>query len=379
MTNHSIAIAEPDLIVAKSIERLLQIRGHSVIAIAATGTAILKEAGEHRPDLVLVNTRLKDGMKGIDVAQTLMETFDIPSVLIAAFPDDILLGGYQDADIYGYLIKPFSEKNLHLAIGTALSRYRKEREVQKEQALASIGVLAGGLAHDLNNILTTMVGRLSLCRMSISDERGLTHLDELEKSIFRIRDVTRQLMTFTKGGKPIRKIVPVHPIVARAVQAAFTTPKTLYDINVPEDLWQVDVDEDQIVLSLRNLIRNASQAMHDEGMIQINGCNKIIQNDNGQGTSHRRFVRISVSDHGIGIEKEQLGKIFDPYVTTKSGSSGIGLTAVHSIVKQHGGQVIAESDPGLGSTFHILLPAAELICAAPERSTGSRRLREITE
>jgi len=490
MTAHSIMIAEPDLIVAKSMERWLRNRGQSVTAIATTGNAILKEAEENRPDLALVNMNLKDGMSGIDVARTLIDCLDVPTVIIAAFADDILDGGYPDGDMYGYLIKPFSEKNLHLAIGMAMARHRKEHEIRraceclkaviatiddavivtdtgnritlmnheaerltgyeagevlkaeissvfrpikvaagnslsaasvgivqgtnasgcreteclesksgerhtishsvspvrnsahreigflhmfrdispvldaekkylKEQQLASLGVLAGGLAHDLNNILTNLVGYLSLSRMSVTAEPGIAYLDELEKNLFRIKDVAHQLLTFSPGGIPIRRVVQVQSVISRAVNAALMPLKIHVCLNLPDDLWPVEIDETQVVLSIRNLIQNASEAMHGDGQIQITGSNRAIWEGGKHDKSPRRFVKISVSDHGVGIGKEQLEKIFDPYVTTKAGSSGIGLTVVHSVIERHGGQVLVESDPGMGSTFHLLLPAAQ--------------------
>ena len=238
-------------------------------------------------------------------------------------------------------------------------RKSMEREMIKGQKLESIGGLAGGIAHDFNNLLTAIAGYVSLAQAQVSpeDEVG-RHLVAAERTIFRARDLTHQLLTFSKGGTPVKRTVAVGELVRDSVGLALTGSNVRCDIVLAPDLWHVDVDEGQISQVINNLLINACQAMPDGGVIQISSRNETLGINERPPLKEGRYVRISVKDHGIGIPGEHLPKIFDPYFTTKQKGNGLGLATSYAIIKKHEGSIFVESKLGVGATFRIYLPAS---------------------
>jgi len=231
-----------------------------------------------------------------------------------------------------------------------------QQEQEKNQRLESLGLLAGGIAHDFNNILTGIVGNLSLARMMINDDhRAAGRLDECEKAAKRASELTQQLLTFARGGEPVKKSVDPARLIREAASFALRGSHVREQLELPEGLWSIDADEGQINQTLNNLLINAIQAMPDGGTVTIRAENRSADN-----LSHPlgRHVRVSVRDTGSGIAPDQLTKIFDPYFTTKQSGSGLGLASVYSIVTRHGGTVTVSSRPGCGAEFVLCLPAA---------------------
>jgi PAS domain S-box-containing protein len=237
------------------------------------------------------------------------------------------------------------------------AKLRAEQEYIRSQNLASIGVLAGGVAHDLNNILTAIVGNLQLCRIAGKRDEIETYLDEAEHCLFRVRDVARQLLTFSHGGTPVKRITSIRALIMGTVSGMVTNSRIQFEFSIPDDLLSVNVDESQISQAIHNVILNAQQAMKDGGVIRVAARNETARNDWQPYVASRACVRISVSDQGSGIGKEHMQRIFDPYFSTKPGSAGIGLTAVYSILRRHGGFVDVDSEPGRGSVFHLVIPS----------------------
>ncbi len=235
---------------------------------------------------------------------------------------------------------------------------RAEQELIKLEKLESIGVLAGGIAHDFNNILTAMQGNISMARLLASPENKLhERLEEAEKACCRARDLTRQLLTFAKGGAPIKKVASVRTILEDAGAYALWGSNVLLEFFIAPDLWNVEVDEVQIGQVMANLLINADQAMPKGGVINITANNVVIGPDEGLPVREGPYVDITVSDGGTGIPAELLVKIFDPYFTTKPHGSGLGLATAYSIIKNHGGFIKVNSEMGKGTVFRILLPA----------------------
>ena len=240
-------------------------------------------------------------------------------------------------------------------------RKRLEDERLRSSKLDSLGLLAGGLAHDFNNLLTAILGQLSLAKFSLTPNDPIfDRLCEAEKASVRSQDLTQQLLTFAKGGTPVKKSASLGQIVEENSRFVLTGSNVKCHFNVSQDLWTVEIDVGQISQVVQNLVINAMQAMPDGGELKIYGHNVVIGPEGYQdllGIPVGRWVRVSFVDQGVGIPKEHLVKIFDPYFTTKVTGSGLGLATSYSITKNHGGLLSVDSEVGVGTTFTMFLPA----------------------
>ncbi|MCK8602904.1 ATP-binding response regulator [Desulfoferrobacter suflitae] len=251
-----------------------------------------------------------------------------------------------------------------------------ELQLQQAQKMEAIGLLAGGIAHDFNNILTAIVGNVSLAKMYLKKEdKAYAKLVEAEKSAMRARDLTLQLLTFSRGGAPLKKAVSLPEVLQECSRNILKDPAVKCEIRADDNLWPVDVDEGQISHAIQNLLKNSQHAMPGGGLIQISATNRSITGKQELPVAAGKYVEVTVSDQGEGIARENLPKIFDPYFTTKHKGSGLGLTIAYSIVKNHKGCIRVESELGKGTTFCLYLPAAlsELGKAATAESGSQGR------
>ncbi len=240
-------------------------------------------------------------------------------------------------------------------------RKKWEEEQVRAAKLESLGLLAGGLAHDFNNLLTAIVGQLSLAKYGLEHSNPLfPRIIEAEQASLRAQDIARQLLTFSKGGVPVKKEVSLKNILEENVRLVLAGSKIKPVFQISSDLWPVNIDVGQICQVIHNLVINARQAMAEGGECIVQAYN-LSQDDAEKAelprASHGQWVRIEIIDKGIGISKENLTKIFDPYFTTKPTGSGLGLATSYSIIKSHGGFLSAESKLSSGSTFSFVLPA----------------------
>ena len=280
-----------------------------------------------------------------------------------------------------YSLKDGSEKSTRI-IGLAqdvTERKKWEEERVRGAKLESLGLLAGGLAHDFNNLLTAILGQLSLAKYEIDATHPLfVRLAEAEQASLRAQDIAGQLLTFSKGGVPLKDVVSLGEILEENVRLVLAGSTVRPVFNKEEDLWSVNVDLGQICQVLHNLVINARQAMKNGGECVVEAKN--VSKDEGERLSHShqltashdQWILIAVQDRGIGISKENLPKVFDPYFTTKSTGSGLGLATSYSIIRNHGGVLWAESEVGIGSRFSFLLPALP-----PEKHLLPSRKKEI--
>ena len=244
-----------------------------------------------------------------------------------------------------------------------------EQERFKANKLESIGLLAGGIAHDFNNILTAILGNISGIRSTGGlSEKQMTRLVSAEAATRRAELLTKQLLTFAKGGAPILKPASIQELVQTSADFVLrgSSVRAVYDF--PENLWPVNIDEGQISQVIHNIVINAQQAMLEGGSITIHGENILVeQEDRIHQMPAGPYVRISIVDTGIGIPEEDRAHIFDPYFTTKHKGSGLGLASSYSIIQKHKGCLAVTSEPGVGSTFFFLLPALpnETISSTP--------------
>lgn len=233
---------------------------------------------------------------------------------------------------------------------------RKNAEVAwlRNSKLESLGLLAGGIAHDFNNILASILGNLSLARVQMENPQQLAkRLANAEQATSRAKDLTMQLLTFARGGAPVKKVIYLRYLIREAALFALQGSSIGCEFVLADDLWPVMADAGQLSQVLHNLVLNAVQAMPHGGTVTIRARN--VEPPPGG----KRGVEIAIADTGSGIPAELLTKIFDPYFTTKREGSGLGLATCHAILRKHDGSISLESTPGQGSVFHVLLPAAQ--------------------
>jgi signal transduction histidine kinase/CheY-like chemotaxis protein len=239
-------------------------------------------------------------------------------------------------------------------------RERMEDEMTRVQQLESLGLLAGGIAHDFNNLLGSIMGSVSLAMLDV-DPSNPAHrqLVKAEQVSLRAQDLTRQLLTFSRGGAPVKKLVALAGIIGEAAGFSLRDSRVLHEIDVPKDLWPVEADEGQVMQVLNNLLINADQAMPTGGVIRISARNITLGPDSGLPLGAGRYVKLLVADEGTGIPAEHVARVFDPFFTTKQKGSGLGLAVSYSIIRKHEGLMTVESGPGRGATFHVYLPASQ--------------------
>ncbi len=254
-------------------------------------------------------------------------------------------------------------------------RQRIEAELRKVQKLESLGLLAGGIAHDFNNILTAIAGNISLAKMDVPAKSSLYDvLAGAENAAFRAKDLTRQLLTFSQGGAPIKKTTSLKELLEGSVSFALRGSNVQPKFDIPADLWPVDIDSGQISQVLNNLVINADQAMPEGGLLTVTARNvPRAQLDRALNLQGENYVLLSFKDQGIGIPQKNLARIFDPYFTTKQKGSGLGLASCYSIIARHDGVILVESELGKGSQFYIYLPAAPGKPALPELAAAPVR------
>ncbi|MDD2337063.1 MAG: PAS domain S-box protein [Geobacteraceae bacterium] len=257
-----------------------------------------------------------------------------------------------------------------LAIARDISdRKRMQEELIKAHKLESLGILAGGIAHDFNNILTGILGNLSLASARLELSHPIArYLLDCEKAAVRASKLTQQLLTFARGGEPVKKLIDPGQLISETASFVMRGSNVKASIDVADDLWSIEADSGQINQALHNVLINAIQAMPGGGKVTISAGNVTFDADNACLLSAGHYIRISIEDCGCGIPLEYLDKIFDPYFTTKPDGTGLGLSSVYSIVKRHGGAVEASSTAGAGSCVTLFLPA--LPCGSPEGETN---------
>jgi len=238
-------------------------------------------------------------------------------------------------------------------------RKRMETELMRVQTLDSLGTLAGGIAHDFNNLLAAILSSISFVRRfgGLSEELQ-DALADAEKVTLRARGLTYQLLSFAKGGEPVRKTLSVAKLVRETAEFALSGSNVKCEVDLPEDLWMVDADAGQLGQVIQNLVINADQAMPDGGTIRVTGRNVTLGDRQIGHLAAGRYVEISLNDTGHGIPAKHLPRIFDLFYSTKGRGRGLGLATAFLAVNRHNGHIRAESEPGKGTSFYVHLPAS---------------------
>ncbi|MDH5562193.1 MAG: PAS domain S-box protein [Nitrospirota bacterium] len=262
---------------------------------------------------------------------------------------------------------PIRDHSSHL-MGTVIvfhditDLHRQEAEQERINKLNSLGVLAGGLAHDFNNLLTTILGNVFVAKLRMVPQDPLAqNLEQAEQACLRAKELTQQLLTFAKGGAPIKTSIALGDLLRKSAIFALSGSSISCHFDIPHDLWPLDADASQLRQVIQNITINARQAMAEGGHFSIRVENAALHTPAtlpSPTLPTGNYVKISFEDQGPGIKEQELPNIFDPYYTTKPGASGLGLATAHSIVQQHQGYISVSSVLGKGTTFTVYLPSS---------------------
>lgn len=269
-------------------------------------------------------------------------------------------GQIRDVQVIAQKLTLSDKDYLHVIWRDITDRKKMEEEFLKVEKLESLGVLAGGIAHDFNNLLVGILGNISLAKLT-TEEGSPTYerLLETEKACVLAKGLTQQLLTFSRSGEPVKKVVSIGDIVRNSCAFSLSGSNVRCDTLIPDDIRLVEVDAGQISQVVNNLIINADQAMPYGGKVQVKCENVNIGDRDTIPLPPGDYVEVAIRDQGGGIPEDLLPKIFDPYFTTKQQGSGLGLATCYSIVKKHGGHITVKSKVGAGTTFCVYLPASD--------------------
>jgi len=282
-----------------------------------------------------------------------------------------------DTMVEGVVRTDAEKSSLEISLNAIDITERKltEEALRNAQRLDSLGVLAGGIAHDLNNYLFGIWGNIELANLNLSRNKPETAKENLLNALpafNNTKNLTQQLLTFSKGGAPIKKMTALPRLIRESALFTLSGSNVTCEFDLPEHLWPCNVDASQLGQGISNLIINAQQAMPAGGRIRINAENISDTSSPPPSLAPGNYVRFSIKDHGQGIARDHLSKIFNPFFTTKPKGNGLGLTITYSIIHKHGGCITVQSDVGNGSVFSIFLPAAPAVLqpTAPEIPSG---------
>lgn len=256
-------------------------------------------------------------------------------------------------------------------------RKKMQKDLLKSRQLESIAALSGGIAHDYNNLLTAIMGNISLALTAIADDDPMYEwLSQAQDAALIAKELTNRLITFSKGGAPLKEAVDIAELVEGATHFALSGSNINAAFDIPSDLWCVDADRTQIGQAFHNLVINAREAMPEGGIISVHAENRTSTSDEAL-IKAGRYVVVSIEDQGGGIAPEALDRIFDPYFSTKEMGGqrgmGLGLSIANSIIAQHDGKIAVEAPPGEGACFKVFLPACGAVSPTVDIAEPARR------
>ncbi|MBU8910116.1 MAG: response regulator [Desulfobacterales bacterium] len=362
-------IVEDNTTVAADCHECLINLGYNVTSIQASGEESILKAQTEMPDAVLMDIHLRDKMDGIKAAEHIYNQFQIPVVFLSAYGDLELLERAKQVGSFGYLIKPFEERELYATLEMALYKAKAEKEHKKMEAqinllqkMESIGTLAGGLAHDFNNLLYVVLGNINLAEDNLQNANlASENLKEAEKACLQAKELTKKLITFSKGGRPVKEETSIDKLVNSIVIDTLKESGIQPAFSIPYDIKPIKIDIGQIKQVINNIAVNAKEAMNNKGVLKIDFKNVDITKEDNLPLAPGKYIKLSLKDNGTGISKQNINKIFDPYFSTKGmgveKAQGLGLAICHSIITHHNGLITVESEPEEGAVFLIYLPA----------------------
>ncbi len=385
----TILIVEDNTTVAEDIRECLENLGYVVAPIAASGEEAVERAGADRPDAVLMDIRLRGEMDGVEAAENIHNRYEIPVLFLSAYSDDDLLQRARSTGSFGYLVKPFEERELAAMLEMTIYKagVEKERRRMAEQLkesegklkqyserleemvaertraleaaqaellvkerLAVLGHFAGSISHELRNPLAVIDSSVYCLKLKSDEFDGTvrSHLDRIRDNVKKSSDIIESLLNLSRMEKPKTEKHHLADVVAESLGGSEIPETVGVHLSFPETDVFVHADPEQIRMALKNIIRNAVQAMDGAGKLTI-----AIHPADGA-------VELRIADSGPGIPPQNLDKVFDPLFSTKTHGIGFGLSITKMIVENHNGAIRAESTPDGGARFIITLPIVGL-------------------
>jgi len=367
MTGARILIVEDEAILAEELSTRIDRMGLAVAGVVACAEDAIARAEDSAPDLVLMDIRLQGSTDGIDAAMVIRDRFDLPVVFVTAHSDGATVSRAKVAGPFGYVIKPFNQQELSVAIEMALHKHAADRhahQLLETQRTESLGRVAGSVAHDFSNLLVPIMGNASLAALEVDPEsRVAGYLDRINEAAERAAVLCRQMLAYTGRGHLQINSSSVNAIIEsmRELLRAPTKKRIALSFCLAPDLPDVQVDANQIQQLLMNLVLNAAEAVGDnDGSIVVRTRAERVLEDSVSAAgplTPGQYVVIEVADSGPGLDLEATDRIFEPFFTTKAFGRGLGLAAARGIARGHRGAIGVDSTPGHGATFFVYLPA----------------------
>ena len=372
MSSAKVMIVEDNATVARDLRYCLERLGYSITSIVASGEESIEKTEMEQPDAVLMDIQLRDEMDGIEAAEQIYSRFETPVVFLSSYTDRDLLKRAKQVGSFGYLVKPFDERELDATLAMALYKAKTEKERRQMEArlwqarqMEAIGTLSGGIAHRFNNALTVVTGNIALLKMKFPDDKNIdSYTKDMKFSILRMTQLTAQLLAYAGGGKYQAKTVSLSDFVRDTLPLVKHTinPDIQVDTDLPRDICNVEADLTQMQMVLSAVLSNASEAMEGKGCIRVACKNTIITDKtvgDFSGLKPGNYVTLTITDDGMGMDKETKKRIFEPFFTTRFQGRGLGMAATYGIIKNHGGWISVNSEPGQGTIVTIYLPVTQ--------------------
>jgi len=359
----SLLYVEDDIATRELVTNILELNDYNCI-VAENGRQGLELYRRHTPEIVLSDIMMPD-MNGLEMARAIRTDFpEALFIFMTALGESKFILEAIDIGVTQYVVKPVDLPKLLAAVSHCAAIISLKAEARRIKQFEAIGILAGGLAHDYNNLLQAVMGCVSVAKSCAeADSEAYTHLTMAESVANDAREISQRLQIFSGGGGGPMQKMSLEPLIISGVRAALGGAAVTPVFDLPPDLPQVMVDMTHVQLVITHLTVNAVEAMPQGGMLQVAARVMSISHESGLPLPPGDYVHITFSDTGSGIPPENLSKIFDPYFTTKkmgvNKGQGLGLSVCHSVIRKHGGLVSANNSSDAGATFDIWLPVAD--------------------
>jgi signal transduction histidine kinase len=420
-----VVIVEDERIVALHLKQQLLKLGYDVVGVAASGEQALRLLADLRPDVVLMDIHIEGAIDGIETTALIPAELMVPVVYLTAYSDEPTLARARETKPYGYLLKPFTPRELHATIQMVLERRRAdmasrdsearleqlvdarteelilanrelreqtdarikaEQNLRQVQKMEAIGQLTGGLAHELNNLLTVVIGNLDFIRSEPKDAvRVISRADNARTAVERAARLIKQLLMFAR--RQIMRPVTVDPnrLIADFDNLFVRGPGKDIELvtGLDPDLGPSLLDPAQFESAILNLVMNARDAISGVGRIVIETHNVELGPDFAVGNpdlTPGSYVMVTVSDTGCGISADIISRVFDPFFTTKGvgEGAGLGLSQVYGFARASGGHVQIDSTVGVGTMVRLYLPRAADSAAEVEPASDRALSRQTS-
>jgi signal transduction histidine kinase len=359
----SLLYVEDDPTTRELVTTMLKLNGYNCF-VAENGRQGLELYRRHTPDIVLSDVMMPD-MNGLEMARAIRNDFpEAQFIFMTALGESKFILEAIDIGVTQYVVKPVAMPKLLAAISHCAAIISLKAEARRAKQLEAIGILAGGLAHDYNNLLQAVMGCVSVAKSCVeADSEAYTHLTMAESVSSNARDISQRLLIFSGGGSSLMQKMPLTPLIISGVRAALGGTAVTPVFDLPPDFPQIMLDMTHMQLVITNLTVNAAEAMREGGMLRVAATVESISQESGLPLPPGDYVHITFIDTGSGIPPENIPRIFDPYFTTKkmgvNKGQGLGLSVCHSVIRKHGGLISANNSSDAGATFNIWLPVAD--------------------